>query len=101
MVLNFWAQPGMLSAGVNIPLISTNIIRMKNITNRYCCWVEDIAEKKRVRPRTAIRYSEAYAKSSNREPSKGILKNILPSRRPKARSIIPIIRKGTSLATIN
>ena len=35
----YWAQRGMLSTGVNMPLIMMNTIMKKNTTNMACCWV--------------------------------------------------------------
>ena len=51
----FCAHSGMLSIGVNNPLINTKIIRKNHDMNIACCWVLVIVDTNIPKPRIATR----------------------------------------------
>ena len=72
MIFTCCAQCGILSAGVNIPLIRTKVIIKKKLRNMACCWVCETVDTNSPNPRIAIRYTAANANNNNRLPSIGI-----------------------------
>ena len=97
---NFCAHTGILSRGVKMPLISTKMIMKKNPVNMNCCCVLEKVDTNRARPRIATMKMAEQRKRRAMLPSNGMLKVGFPMISPKARSVSPIIKKGTILAAM-
>ncbi len=95
------AHSGMLSNGVNIPLISINMIRKKKPANINCCWVRVMVDMNNASPSAPIRKKNELKNNSNGLPSNGMLKASIPLDMPNARSTSPTHRYGIILAAMN
>ncbi|KAF5028044.1 hypothetical protein DSECCO2_663150 [anaerobic digester metagenome] len=96
-----FAQPGMLSIGVNNPLSSIKITSINHEINMDCCCVFTRVEIKSPKPVTTSRNKVATRKISVIFPKMGIWNKNLAKTRPKASSDRPIIQKGINFPAIN